>query len=190
MLKNWRILTATLVPITSAAIITVTSVVVIHGPKLKTLTLIQKLSGFQKTHKEVYDKRDKEVSALKIKYEDIDAQVKKLVTKKDEINEKLKQSPNDATLQAELEAVNKDIEKTQKEYNKSKKEHDDLFLKNVSLGLNLKRIFTPLGVTYDNIEKLRKDNKMTKSLWHAAYKKVEIVRNNYEAWLLKEYKDI
>ncbi|ASI54040.1 hypothetical protein PUW95_02685 [Metamycoplasma hyosynoviae] len=190
MLKNWRILTATLVPISASAIITVTSVSVIHGPKLKTLLLIQKLSKFQKQYKTIYDKRDKEVSALKTKYQDIDAQVKKLVTRKDEINEQLKTSPNDAALQAELEAVNKEIEKTQKEYNKFKKEHDDLFLKNVSLGLNLKRIFTPLGTTYDNIEKMRKENKMTKSLWNAAYKEVEIVRNNYEAWLLKEYKDI
>lgn len=191
--KKRKILLGTLIPTSIILSASITVGALLTSPKISTLLLLKECNGYYQKYRKILETRKDDLSKLENQYKSVDVEVKKIDKELTKLQDNLDEE-NDANKKA---MIQKNIDKTKKElsekrkyYNGLKKEYQDMLPKFISLANNLQRIFKPMETLYNNIEQLKKDKNMTNALWKKSKLSLEKVKQDYESWILSEYKNI
>lgn len=191
--KKRKILLGTLIPASIVLTASITATALFKSPKISTLLLLKECNGYYQKYRKLLENRGKDISNLEKQYKSVDAEVKKVdkeLTKlKDDLAKEVDENKK-KNIQNNIDKTTKKLGEKRKEYNELKKRHDDLLPKFISLANNLQRIFKPMETLYNNIEQLKKDKNMNNSLWKKSKLSLDKVKQEYESWILTEYKNI
>lgn len=191
--KKRKILLGTLIPASIVLTASITAVALFKSPKISTLLLLKECNGYYQKYRKLLENRGKDISNLEKQYKSVDTEVKKVdkeLTKlKDDLAKEVDENKK-KNIQNNIDKTTKKLGEKRKEYNELKKRHDDLLPKFISLANNLQRIFKPMETLYNNIEQLKKDKNMNNSLWKKSKLSLDKVKQEYESWILTEYKNI
>ncbi len=191
--KKRKILLGTLIPASIVLTASITAAVLFKSPKISTLLLLKECNGYYQKYRKLLENRGKDISNLEKQYKSVDTEVKKVdkeLTKlKDDLAKEVDENKK-KNIQNNIDRTTKKLGEKRKEYNELKKRHDDLLPKFISLANNLQRIFKPMETLYNNIEQLKKDKNMNNSLWKKSKLSLDKVKQEYESWILTEYKNI
>ena len=191
--KKRKILLGTLIPASIVLTASITATALFKSPKISTLLLLKECNGYYQKYRKLLENRGKDISNLEKQYKSVDTEVKKVdkgLTKlKDDLAKEVDENKK-KNIQNNIDKTTKKLGEKRKEYNELKKRHDDLLPKFISLANNLQRIFKPMETLYNNIEQLKKDKNMNNSLWKKSKLSLDKVKQEYESWILTEYKNI
>lgn len=191
--KKRKILLGTLIPASIVLTASITAAALFKSPKISTLLLLKECNGYYQKYRKLLENRGKDISNLEKQYKFVDTEVKKVdkeLTKlKDDLAKEVDENKK-KNIQNNIDKTTKKLGEKRKEYNELKKRHDDLLPKFISLANNLQRIFKPMETLYNNIEQLKKDKNMNNSLWKKSKLSLDKVKQEYESWILTEYKNI
>ena len=191
--KKRKILLGTLIPASIVLTASITAAALFKSPKISTLLLLKECNGYYQKYRKLLENRGKDISNLEKQYKSVDTEVKKVdkeLTKlKDDLAKEVDENKK-KNIQNNIDKNTKKLGEKRKEYNELKKRHDDLLPKFISLANNLQRIFKPMETLYNNIEQLKKDKNMNNSLWKKSKLSLDKVKQEYESWILTEYKNI
>lgn len=191
--KKRKILLGTLIPASIVLTASITATALFKSPKISTLLLLKECNGYYQKYRKLLENRGKDISNLEKQYKSVDTEVKKVdkeLTKlKDDLAKEVDENKQ-KNIQNNIDKTTKKLGEKRKEYNELKKRHDDLLPKFISLANNLQRIFKPMETLYNNIEQLKKDKNMNNSLWKKSKLSLDKVKQEYESWILTEYKNI
>ena len=191
--KKRKILLGTLIPASIVLTASITAAALFKSPKISTLLLLKECNGYYQKYRKLLENRGKDISNLEKQYKSVDTEVKKVdkeLTKlKDDLAKEVDENKK-KNIQNNIYKTTKKLGEKRKEYNELKKRHDDLLPKFISLANNLQRIFKPMETLYNNIEQLKKDKNMNNSLWKKSKLSLDKVKQEYESWILTEYKNI
>ncbi len=191
--KKRKILLGTLIPASIVLTASITATALFKSPKISTLLLLKECDGYYQKYRKLLENRGKDISNLEKQYKSVDTEVKKVdkeLTKlKDDLAKEVDENKK-KNIQNNIDKTTKKLGEKRKEYNELKKRHDDLLPKFISLANNLQRIFKPMETLYNNIEQLKKDKNMNNSLWKKSKLSLDKVKQEYESWILTEYKNI
>lgn len=191
--KKRKILLGTLIPASIVLTASITAAALFKSPKISTLLLLKECNGYYQKYRKLLENRGKDISNLEKQYKSVDTEVKKVdkeLTKlKDDLAKEVDENKK-KNIQNNIDKTTKKLGEKRKEYNELKKRHDDLLPKFISLANNLQRIFKPMETLYNNIEQLKKDKNMNNSLWKKSKLSLDKVKQEYESWILTEYKNI
>ena len=191
--KKRKILLGTLIPASIILTTTITTTALFKSPKISTLLLFKECNGYYQKYKELLTRRQDKISELENQYKSIDVEVTKLDKELTQLKDNLSKEPDlnkKKLIQINIDTTTKRLVEKRKKYNQLKKQHDGVLIKFISLANNLQRIFKPMETLYNNIEQLKKDNNMTNSLWKKSKLSLDKVKQDYESWILNEYKNI
>lgn len=191
--KKRKILLGTLIPASIVLTASITAAALFKSPKISTLLLLKECNGYYQKYRKLLENRGRDISNLEKQYKSVDTEVKKVdkeLTKlKDDLAKEVDENKK-KNIQNNIDKTTKKLGEKRKEYNELKKRHDDLLPKFISLANNLQRIFKPMETLYNNIEQLKKDKNMNNSLWKKSKLSLDKVKQEYESWILTEYKNI
>lgn len=191
--KKRKILLGTLIPASIVLTASITAAALFKSPKISTLLLLKECNGYYQKYRKLLENRGKDISNLEKQYKSVDTEVKKVdkeLTKlKDDLAKEVDENKK-KNIQNNIDKNTKKLGEKRKEYNELKKRHDDLLPKFISLANNLQGIFKPMETLYNNIEQLKKDKNMNNSLWKKSKLSLDKVKQEYESWILTEYKNI
>lgn len=192
--KKRKILLGTLIPASIVLTASITATALFKSPKISTLLLLKECNGYYQKYRKLLENRGKVISNLEKQYKSVDTEVKKVdkeLTKlKDDLAKEVDENKKKKIFKIISIKLQKKLGEKRKEYNELKKRHDDLLPKFISLANNLQRIFKPMETLYNNIEQLKKDKNMNNSLWKKSKLSLDKVKQEYESWILTEYKNI
>lgn len=180
MNKKGKILLGTLIPlgVVSAAGIGI-GITLSTGP-ISAKLLFKKCNSYYQPLRKQYDGYVSDEKKLKkIKEED--------ETKVNQLQNELNSINGDENAKA---AKQKELVEAKKIQNENIKKYNDLIKKLLTLGTNLERIFKPMETAWLNIQALEKSGKMTFKLWNSSKKVLQKVQEDYEAWILQDFKNI
>ena len=180
--KKRKILLGTLIP---------TSIVL--SASITVGALLTSPNGYYQKYRKILETRKDNLSKLENQYKSVDVEVKKIdkeLTKLQDNLDKENDANKKAMIQKNIDKTKKELSEKRKYYNGLKKEYQDMLPKFISLANNLQRIFKPMETLYNNIEQLKKDKNMTNALWKKSKLSLEKVKQDYESWILSEYKNI
>jgi len=191
--KKRKILLGTLIPTSIVLSASITVGALLTSPKISTLLLLKECNGYYQKYRKILETRKDELSKLENQYKSVDVEVKKIdkeLTKLQDNLDKEHDVNKKAIIQKNIDKTKKELSEKRKHYNGLKKEYQDMLPKFISLANNLQRIFKPMETLYNNIEQLKKDKNMTNALWKKSKLSLEKVKQDYESWILSEYKNI
>ena len=191
--KKRKILLGTLIPTSIVLSASITVGALLTSPKISTLLLLKECNGYYQKYREILKTRKDNLSKLENQYKSVDVEVKKIdkeLTKLQDNLDKENDADKKAMIQKNIDKTKKELSEKRKHYNALKKEYQDMLPKFISLANNLQRIFKPMETLYNNIEQLKKDKNMTNALWKKSKLSLEKVKQDYESWILSEYKNI
>ena len=191
--KKRKILLGTLIPTSIVLSASITVGALLTSPKISTLLLLKECNGYYQKYREILETRKDNLSKLENQYKSVDVEVKKIykeLTKLQDNLDKENDADKKAMIQKNIDKTKKELSEKRKHYNALKKEYQDMLPKFISLANNLQRIFKPMETLYNNIEQLKKDKNMTNALWKKSKLSLEKVKQDYESWILSEYKNI
>lgn len=191
--KKRKILLGTLIPTSIVLSASITVGALLTSPKISTLLLLKECNGYYQKYRKILETRKDNLSKLENQYKSVDVEVKKIDKELTKLQDNLDKE-NDANkktmIQKNIDKTKKELSEKRKYYNGLKKEYQDMLPKFISLANNLQRIFKPMETLYNNIEQLKKDKNMTNALWKKSKLSLEKVKQDYESWILSEYKNI
>lgn len=191
--KKRKILLGTLIPTSIVLSASITVGALLTSPKISTLLLLKECKGYYEKYRKILETRKDNLSKLENQYKSVDVEVKKIdkeLTKLQDNLDKEHDANKKALIQKNIDKTKKELSEKRKHYNELKKEYQDMLPKFISLANNLQRIFKPMETLYNNIEQLKKDKNMTNALWKKSKLSLEKVKQDYESWILSEYKNI
>lgn len=191
--KKRKILLGTLIPTSIVLSASITVAALLTSPKISTLLLLKECNGYYQKYRKILETRKDNLSKLENQYKSVDVEVKKIdkeLTKLQDNLDKEDDANKKAMIQKNIDKTKKELSEKRKHYNGLKKEYQDMLPKFISLANNLQRIFKPMETLYNNIEQLKKDKNMTNALWKKSKLSLEKVKQDYESWILSEYKNI
>lgn len=191
--KKRKILLGTLIPTSIVLSASITVAALLTSPKISTLLLLKECNGYYQKYRKILETRKDNLSKLENQYKSVDVEVKKIdkeLTKLQDNLDKENDANKKAMIQKNIDKTKKELSEKRKHYNGLKKEYQDMLPKFISLANNLQRIFKPMETLYNNIEQLKKDKNMTNALWKKSKLSLEKVKQDYESWILSEYKNI
>lgn len=191
--KKRKILLGTLIPTSIVLSASITVGALLTSPKISTLLLLKECNGYYQKYRKILETRKDNLSKLENQYKSVDVEVKKTdkeLTKLQDNLDKENDANKKAMIQKNIDKTKKELSEKRKYYNGLKKEYQDMLPKFISLANNLQRIFKPMETLYNNIEQLKKDKNMTNALWKKSKLSLEKVKQDYESWILSEYKNI
>lgn len=191
--KKRKILLGTLIPTSIVLSASITVGALLTSPKISTLLLLKECNGYYQKYRKILETRKDNLSKLENQYKSVDVEVKKIdkeLTKLQDNLDKENDANKKAMIQKNIDKTKKELSEKRKYYNGLKKEYQDMLPKFISLANNLQRIFKPMETLYNNIEQLKKDKNMTNGLWKKSKLSLEKVKQDYESWILSEYKNI
>lgn len=191
--KKRKILLGTLIPTSIVLSASITVAALLTSPKISTLLLLKECNGYYQKYRKILETRKDNLSKLENQYKSVDVEVKKIdkeLTKLQDNLDKENDANKKAMIQKNIDKTKKELSEKRKYYNGLKKEYQDMLPKFISLANNLQRIFKPMETLYNNIEQLKKDKNMTNALWKKSKLSLEKVKQDYESWILSEYKNI
>ena len=191
--KKRKILLGTLIPTSIVLSASITVGALLTSPKISTLLLLKECNGYYQKYRKILETRKDNLSKLENQYKSVDVEVKKIdkeLTKLQDNLDKENDANKKAMIQKSIDKTKKELSEKRKYYNGLKKEYQDMLPKFISLANNLQRIFKPMETLYNNIEQLKKDKNMTNALWKKSKLSLEKVKQDYESWILSEYKNI
>lgn len=191
--KKRKILLGTLIPTSIVLSASITVGALLTSPKISTLLLLKECNGYYQKYRKILETRKDNLSKLENQYKSVDVEVKKIdkeLTKLQDNLDKENDANKKAMIQKNIDKTKKQLSEKRKHYNGLKKEYQDMLPKFIFLANNLQRIFKPMETLYNNIEQLKKDKNMTNALWKKSKLSLEKVKQDYESWILSEYKNI
>lgn len=191
--KKRKILLGTLIPTSIVLSASITVGALLTSPKISTLLLLKECNGYYQKYRKILETRKDNLSKLENQYKSVDVEVKKIdkeLTKLQDNLDKENDVNKKAMIQKNIDKTKKELSEKRKHYNGLKEEYQDMLPKFISLANNLQRIFKPMETLYNNIEQLKKDKNMTNALWKKSKLSLEKVKQDYESWILSEYKNI
>lgn len=191
--KKRKILLGTLIPTSIVLSASITVGALLTSPKISTLLLLKECNGYYQKYRKILETRKDNLSKLENQYKSVDVEVKKIdkeLTKLQDNLDKENDADKKTMIQKNIDRIKKELSEKRKYYNGLKKEYQDMLPKFISLANNLQRIFKPMETLYNNIEQLKKDKNMTNALWKKSKLSLEKVKQDYESWILSEYKNI
>lgn len=191
--KKRKILLGTLIPTSIVLSASITVGALLTSPKISTLLLLKECNGYYQKYRKILETRKDNLSKLENQYKSVDIEAKKLDKELTKLQDNLDKEDNankKAIIQKNIDKTKKELSEKRKHYNGLKKEYQDMLPKFISLANNLQRIFKPMETLYNNIEQLKKDKNMTNALWKKSKLSLEKVKQDYESWILSEYKNI
>ena len=191
--KKRKILLGTLIPTSIVLSASITVGALLTSPKISTLLLLKECNGYYQKYRKILETRKDNLSKLENQYKSVDVEVKKIdkeLTKLQDNLDKENDANKKAMIQKNIDKTKKELSEKRKHYNGLKKEYQDMLPIFISLANNLQRIFKPMETLYNNIEQLKKDKNMTNALWKKSKLSLEKVKQDYESWILSEYKNI